>query len=300
MEPFHSISQNEVQQRDLANAWIARFAPLVLQNDAISAEELHRRIELTHRLKDEYPGIYQGLLDAGCSASDELSQTLQQAAGQLESIEADLRNRLGAVAPGDPKGLVDLDVLQERLSERAARQEIGLPTTTVVPPILEMRISKGNIAGAIGLGVFGFGWTSFTTLHAVLMIGGFRAAIGWGALALLGFYSIFFLVGFGMLAGAFSLAASEDIRLEGNRLTVIRRLGPIRRVKHYVLAKGIRAAIGTPTVGGFNNQNKTVNAILMLDESGNQISLGSSVPVPFKMDLVKRINQYLAAQPALG
>lgn len=284
--------------RRAAQAWVARFAPLVMDDAPLNAQALRSRLAIVESLRQdeaELDGAMQAL--SGLEDAD-LVETVRQARGQLGGLEQELRRRLAQAAPGDPAGVVDLDALQERLDDREARLGLGLPPNT--PAILRTETSPSNPAAALGIGVFGFGWTSFTAFHATMMIGGMSRAFGWGALALLPFYGIFFLVGFGMLAAAYGAACRESIELNGHDLTVIRKLGPFERRKTYRLAPNCEATIGSPAAAGMFTARRSGSTpqlgILLVQEDGKPLAIGQNCLPQVRTDLCKRINAYLQAQ----
>lgn len=300
MTQFDLTPNEDSHPRELANAWVARFAPLVMGDEALTDQDVRDRIQVVDELRREAPGVKSAIGTLAGVEYLEIVQTFRNAEAQLDSIEADLRKRLARLAPGDPAGLVDLDALQERLSERAARQEMGLPTSTEIPSVLEAKCSPGNIGGAAFMGLFGLGWNSFTAFHATLMIGGMMKAFGVAALALLGFYGIFFAVGFGMLIGAFKMAASEFLRLDGHELTITQKFGPISRTKRYQLDPTTRATIGEAEFGGFRSSNsraKTTPALLLVDTQGRQVTIAQTAAATVREQLRDKINAYLEAQP---
>lgn len=282
--------------RDRAQAWVAQFAPLLLDDETLDEAEIRRRLDLIGRLKENAAEVSEGLVALQHVDDHDLVQTFHRAHGQLDSLDVDLRKRLGRLRPGDPQSIADLDALQERLDERAARQEMGLPTDQEIPQILEMRTAPGNPAGAAFLGIFGLGWNAFTTFHAVLMIGGMTKAFGWGALALLGFYAIFFFAGFAMLYGALNMASSENITLHGRNLKVTRKLGPWTRRKSYTLAAEGKASIGE-TDGLRGNNQPPIKAVLLLDDADRPVALASNATPAVKERVRDRINAYLEARP---
>lgn len=297
---FDLSPKEDSQPRELANAWVARFAPLVMGDEALTDQDVRARLALVEELRRQAPGVKSAIGILEGVEYLEIVQTFRNAESQLDSIEADLRKRLARLAPGDPAGLVDLDALQERLSERAARQEMGLPTSTEIPSVLEAKTSPGNPAGAAFMGLFGLGWNSFTAFHATLMIGGMMKAFGLAALALLGFYSIFFAVGIGLLISAFKMAASEFLRLDGHGLTITQKFGPISRTKRYQLDPTSRAAIGEADFGGFrssNTRSKTSPALLLVDTQGRQVTFAQTAATTVREQLRDKINAYLEAQP---
>jgi len=284
----------EEEVRDRANAWVARFAPLVMRDDpAMDVSEVRSRLALIESLHHDGPELAREV-DALGPGDHELAETLRHAVAQLDSIESDLRRRMARLEPGDPAGLVDYDALQDRLAERRARQEVGVETEAIVPKVLEMQINPGNMAAATGMGVFGLGWTGFTLVHCILMIGGMSKAFGWLALGLLAFYAIFFMVGFGMLYGAYLAAADESIQLHGRKLTIIRTFAGIRRTKSVELDADAGASIGRSTAASNNNaRSPSGRAILLHDSRGRTIQLGSHASDHQRETALKRINAYL-------
>lgn len=283
---------NQAVEADM-NAWVARFAPLVMPGDPPSVPELKQRLKEV----DDLRMTGQILQDAPRDALDpELVDTFHQATSQLDSIEAELRKRLGRMAPGDPAGIADLDALQDRLAEREARQELGVLGEQDLNAPLDMKLSEGSWASAIGLGTFGFAWTSFTTVHCLLMVGGMTKAIGWAALGLLGFYSIFFLVGFAMLAGAFLALCREEISLDGLTLTVNRCWKRIKWKKTYTLMPDTKARIGAAATMR-NSDSPPSQGIIFTDSRGKEVTVGTSMAVAVREKALAKINDYLAAQP---
>ncbi|MCO5298099.1 MAG: hypothetical protein M9921_14720 [Fimbriimonadaceae bacterium] len=296
-EQFESQENPKTEEaRDAANAWIARFAPLVMEDEVLTAPEVRARLATVEALRSDSGEVRRGLQVYGSDADWELSSTLDRAIAQLDSVEEGFRKQLGLLAPGDPEGKANLERLNQRLTERSARQELGLQAEAEMPAVLEEKTSPANWAAAGGIGLFGFGWTSFTTFHAVLMIGGMYSAFGIGALALLGFYAIFFAVGFAMLGAAVNAASDESIELDGRSLTVRRKLGWWVRKKHYSLGPEAKAEIGKVNAVkmGAGNSNSVMPAIVIPDAQGRPVSFGSGKTVEQRKALRDRINAYLA------
>lgn len=257
--------------------------------------EVRRRIQSCLQLRSEGESLKQRL--TAISDSDpELVHTFDKASNQLESIEDDFRRKLGKLMPGDPDGIADLDEIKDRLAERLARQEMGLEGESAVPEVLELKVGSPNRTAAVGIGVFGLGWTAFTTFHAIIMIGGMFTAFGWGALALLAFYSIFFLAGFTMLAAAAEAASSEHIVLNGRQLTVVKSLGPWIRKKTYQLPADARAAIAEMEIARVRAGNapaKPSTVVQVHDVDGNPIGFGANATDFQRRQTVERVNAYL-------
>jgi hypothetical protein len=260
--------------------------------------EVKSRIQECLELRRDGEAL-ESRLSAIADSDPELVQTFGQANSQLESIESDFRRQLARLSPGDPDGIADLDQIKDRLAERMARQEIGVQTETAMPSVLEMKVGTGNKAAAIGMGVFGMGWTAFTTIHAILMIGGMFQSFGWLALGLLAFYAIFFLVGFGLLFGAAEAASSERISLDGRKFTVIKSLGPWVRKRDYVLEPNANAIVTEMEMTQVQSSRAPRNTriIQLHDENGAPISIGANA-TPVQRELAaQRINAYLKFHP---
>lgn len=282
-----------------ANAWVARFAPLIMEEEAIDQAEVKRRLQTVRELQQTGVALRDRLTSVAGPEEQELTATLHSAIDQLPTVESDLRSRLGRLAPGDPDGTVDLDALQDKLAERAARNEVGVPTELAQPSKLDFKICPGNKAMASFLGIFALGWNSFTAFHATLMIGGMFHAFGWGALALLGFYGIFFAAGFGLVMAALNAASDESIAVDHDELTVSRKLGSWIRKKEYKLGPDSRAEISLDAGTGFSsgsNRNTPKPAIVITDVNGSQIVVGSSATDLQRQTAVQKINAYLEAQ----
>ena len=293
---MHEFSTSDKEQiRDAANAWVARFAPLVMGDSVPTEPEVRRRIQDCVRLRTEGESLRQ-MLESISDSDPDLVQTFEKANHQLASIEDDYRRNLAKLMPGDPDGIADLDEIKDRLAERLARQEIGLETEAAIPEVLEMKVGAPNRAAAIGIGVFGLGWTAFTTFHAIVMIGGMFSAFGWGALALLAFYSFFFLAGFAMLAAAADAASSEHIVLDGRQLSVIKSLGPWIRKKTYQLPPDATASIAEMEVARVRTGNapaKPTTVVQLHDQEGNPIGFGANATDFQRRQVVERVNAYL-------
>ena len=289
------FSQQESERvRDEANAWIARFAPLILDNEPLTENEVRHRIATSQILQEQGQNLQSRLMAIEESDPD-LIKTFRSAVGELESIENEYRIQLGRLVPGDPEGMASLEAVNDRLAERLARKEMGLTGTASMPDVLELKTSPGNIGAALGLGIFGLGWNSFTAVHASFMIGGMYQEFGWAALGLLAFYGIFFTVGFGMWLAAFHAASTEEIHLDGQNLTVIRRLGPITRKRTFLLpdqAEAVLSEMEMPRVGN-RQSNRPMPVIQLHDIDGNPIGLGSTSTDVQRRQNLEKINAYL-------
>lgn len=279
---------------DVANAWLARFAPLVLDAPGATVPELKGLITASVKLQEEATSL-QTLLAPVAVDEAELADTVRKAASQLPSLEEDFRKRLARLAPGDPAGIADYRAIQDRLQEREARQELGVPTEEEVPSVLAVKVADGNWAGAIGLGVFAFGWNSFTLVHCVMMVGGLSKAIGWGALGLLGFYAIFFGVGALMAVGSLMAASQESVQIDGTQFTATYKLGFLRYSYRRTLDLSVPARIGVPE-RGTSSDSKPKATVVLTDEKGREFTIGQNAGKARLEALCAEINSYMAAQ----
>ena len=281
---------------DLANAWVAQFAPLVMDDPSASVPDLKDRIATAVRLQAESCDL-RTLIAPFVAEEPDLAATVEKAVTQLPSLEGDLRRRLARLAPGDPSGIADYRAIQDRLEERAARQELGVPTEEEVPSVLELDVADGNWAAAAGLGVFAFGWNSFTLFHCVMMIGGMSKTFGWGALGLLGFYAIFFGVGGLMAVGSFMAASKETLKIDGADLTSTYRLGRLEWTVRRKLDLQVPARVGVPE-GTTSSDSRPKTTVVLTDVKGKEFTIGQNAGRARLDALCDKINAYLAAQDA--
>lgn len=290
----------EEQARDAMRAWLAEFAPLVMDQSQRTATEIRQELDLIERLQGRTSDLDQGKGLLTRMDDGELIRTYNQAREQIRTIERDLRRRLATLAPGDPNSEPDYDALQERLAETAAQIEVGVPTFSANPDRLELASSPAQVPAGIGMGIFGLGWTAFTTLHAFFMIGGMMKAMGPVAFAMLGFYAIFWAVGVGMFMSAFNLAAQETITLEGDTLTITKTLGPIRRAKHHRINPKLQVRIGTTekqvTHGRGRSVPMKVAAIIFTSEDGRPIAVATGTTDANREVMLRQIQAHLGQE----
>lgn len=277
--------------RDEANAWLARFAPLVMPNPGQSLLSVEKQLDSARMLLDESRELMSRLEALDEPADLELTETVVSAVSHLPSIESDLRTRLARInGEAIP---VDLQTLQQRLAEREAKQELGISTGYQSSGALELLTSPRNLVAAGGIGIFALGWNAFTLFHAVLMIGGLYRAVGFFALFLLLFYAIFFAAGFAMGKAALDSLSDERIELVGNTLKVSKTLGRWVRTKTYDLDPQSRAVVGPATFGFSSGENrKAMRGILMTDAKGKEVAFGLGSTEELKQRLARQINEY--------
>ncbi|GAB4453003.1 MAG: hypothetical protein OHK0029_04930 [Armatimonadaceae bacterium] len=293
-----ATSQRSVREaaRDAARRYLARFSPLLYALQSDDAGEVRSALETLRELEQ---GEREALanLEAHAEPQDaELVTTLRDAITQSHVVEEQLRRRLAFLEPGDQDGIVDLQEFRNRLATVAARQEVAEATSEILTMPAERRLeillSKGGWAAALGMGIFAFGWLSFTTFHAIFMIGGMFKAFGWGALLMLGFYSIFFAVGGGMAWSAVEAASEETLSIEGDELRIRKQLGGWVREKQYTLGPQSRAGIALVTTNN-NRSNIAQQEIAMVDANGSEFRFGRNCPAHMKQEYVDRINNHV-------
>lgn len=291
-QPEEQYSTSNADALENADRWLAIFAPMLEFDQAGTAKEMERRIKLLRQLRSNSPEIQRDL-----SSSDELGaadrlDVVTKATQQLDSIEDEYQKRLAVEQPGHALSMANLDALKDKLAENAARMEVGAENLSPFEGHLEVETAKGSLAAAAGVGIFATGWLSFTTLHAVLMIGGMARAIGWGALALLAFYAIFYFAGFAMAYGAFIAGSNETVSIDGTRLVWLRKWGPIRMRREYELDPTQRAQIGKAQLGNSNNKAGTA-VVQLVDAAGKTINIGAGSNLQQLQKIQQQLNGYL-------
>lgn len=295
-EQLPAVPLSPTQRREAvqeANAWLSRFAPLLEDLDHLGAEQCRARLQQVPSLRSDGDQVLLRLRQHACQTDLPLLTTLQESIRELEGQESDLRRRLALLEPGDPQGEVDLSELRERLAEAAARREVAAVAGpwTGSATSLELQTSPPNWGGALFMGVFSFGWLSFTTVHAIFMIGGMSHAFGWMALALLGFYAIFWLAGIGMAWGAILAASREHLAVAGRQLTITRKFLAWTWSKRYSVSSNSRAYVKASSTRS-SNSSSTLQAAFT-DAEGREVGFASGRPEPELERLVSRLNDYL-------
>ncbi|MCC2668248.1 MAG: hypothetical protein K0Q72_719 [Armatimonadetes bacterium] len=275
-----------------ANRWLARFAPLLGELEQLTAAQCRTRLGTVPALRDEGAQVLLRLREQAAEADRALLATVQDAVRELDGLESDLRRRLAILAPDDPQAAVDLSELREKLAEVAARREVEqvAGSLTQRPMTLELRTSPPNWGGALFMGIFSFGWLSFTTVHAVFMIGGMYHAFGPLALAMLAFYAIFWAVGLAMGWGAVMSASQEHLAVEGRRLTLTRKFLVWTWSKQHAVNRDSRAYVKLAQ----RNNGVPSYQIAVTDAEGREIGFASGRPEHELERLAERLNEYLS------
>lgn len=310
-EAMHSFGEGQQFEeleiaREQVTRWLAQFAPLVDDHSAMSTRAVKAHLKTLGELQGSSDRVLSNFRSMAQPEDYQLLSTLESAVAQLPSIESDIRLRLGDLAPGDPQSAPDLDELQDKLLQRAARIEIGASTLGQPKPI-NFVLQEPSKAGFIGALVFGLGWNGFTLFHAIMMIGGMWKAFGPLALLMLFFYAIFFGVGGLMLYGAYAALFKETIRVEGPEI-IITKVGWGRTIeKRHRMNRTARAEVTrnftpVPVMGikahPQNSDGKNQSAIVIRDIENKEVVFGMTLPGKTKQDLATQINRHLASLPS--
>lgn len=267
-----------------------------MERDIQTETEVMQRLGLILDLKKRGPFLKLRLGDLGHDEW-ELSDTFRRALDQLPSLEEDTRKMLAVLRPGDPRGVPNLDALQDRLGEREARQEIGADTLPRATDSLVEIASPQQTGAAMGQLIMAVAVLGFVTFHAIAMIGGMWMAFGPAALFLLAFYSIFYFAGFATLSSAFKAGAEEKITLSGRTLVIVRTLGPISTRKDLVIAANSEPRIGLPNVVVSTRRGQIPQtAILLTDVEGREVAIGMGMTMEMRENLRDKIASYLKMQ----
>jgi len=291
-QPEEQYSTSNTNALENADRWLAIFAPMLEFDQAGTAKEMERRIKLLRQLRSNSAEVQRALSSSEEVGAADRLDVVTKATQQLDSIEDEYQKRLAVEQPGHALSMANLDALKDKLAENAARMEVGADILTPFEGHLEIETAKGSLAAAAGVGIFATGWLSFTTLHAVLMIGGMARAIGWGALALLAFYAIFYFAGFAMAYGAFIAGSNETVSIDGTRLVWLRKWGPIRMRREYELDATQRAQIGKAQLGNSNNKAGTA-VVQLVDAAGKTINIGAGSNLQQLQKIQQQLNGYL-------
>lgn len=281
------------EARAAANRWLVHFTPLTDPTERLDAEDCRQRLEQLPALREDGTRALATLEHDAGPEDAELLQTVKDAIASLAALEQDLRLRLSAVAPADPEAAPNLAAVRTRLAEVAARREVAETIGQIAPATdapLVLPVSTGNWIAALFPGVFAFAWLSFTTFHAVFMIGGFMHAVGLWALALLAFYSIFYLAGFGMAWAALCAAANETLTLQRDEAIATRKLLGWSWHRRCTLGHESRAYLAMPRT---SSRSGNFSREVALSGTDRELRFGSAAPAFEQERLVRRINAYL-------
>lgn len=277
--------------RQSMNRWVAQFAPLVMENRTLTAEDIRLQLAIIRRLKDESERLAVMKSTLTDAEDAELLNTFQLAIRQLPQMETDLRHRLNFMAPGDPESRPCLTMVQDRLQEQAARQEIGLTSLDSLQPV-EAKTADPSAAAAVGIGVIALGWNGFTLFHATIMLGGMLKSFGFLAILMGLFYLPFFAVGLLMVAGVAYALCTETIRLEGNQLTITYQLARLTyRRKHKIdMNQLVKHA---EIMDSDSNKMRKQDQIEFTDTNGKPVRLARGLSQSAKESLMHELNTHI-------
>jgi hypothetical protein len=222
MQPFESetspASDKSTAQLELdAYQWMTRMSPLVLDTLPSTKSAAQRHLnDLKQQLQTGLV-LQQSIqnIDLNPSIVTSIGEALRHLPGMIADAEAQLRFLETGAANAEDAA----EQLREKLARRAAQSEVNDIIGKYIDQPFQAITRQRNIPAAIGAGIFGIAWTSFTTVHAFFMISGMMQAVGGAALFLLLFYSLFWAVGIGMLVTSVASLGTEKIEYYDGTLT---------------------------------------------------------------------------------
>ena len=250
----HSSTRKSVAMLELeAYQWMTRMSPLVLDTPPSTKTaakrhhaDLQQQLQTGRQLQSE-------IATAGLNPS--IVTSIDEAIRHLPDMIRDAEAHITFLETGAANAEDAAEQLREKLARRAAQSEVDDIIGRGFEQPIAARTRHRNIPAAIGTGIFGVAWTSFTTVHAFFMIGGMMQAFGWPALFLLLFYSMFWAVGLGMLATSAASLGTEDIDFYDGTLTSTFNLLGYKRIRKIAIDPTYRARVTKVTWGGFQMQN---------------------------------------------
>ena len=277
--------------RQQMNRWVAQFAPLVMDEKTLTPDEARRKVDLVRRLREESDQLQVAKSTVTSLDDAELLNTFQLAVRQLPQLEADLRRHLNLLAPGDPEPRPCLTTLQDRLQEKAARQEMGLSNLEADQPV-EAKTAEPSVATAAGIGIFALGWNGFTLFHATMMLGGMIKSFGFLANLMGLFYLPFLAVGVLMIAGVVFSLCSETIRLDGHQLTVTYRWGRLTYLRKHQIDVN-QLVKQSEVLDSDTERMKKQDQIEFTDVKGKPIRLARGLSQSARESLIQELNAHI-------
>jgi len=200
-----------------AYQWMTRMSPLVLDTLPSTKSAAQRHLNDLKLQLQTGLALQQSILNADLNPS--IKTSIGEALRHLPDMITDAEAQLRFLETGAANAEDAAEQLREKLARRAAQSEVNDIIGKNLDQPFQAITRQRNIPAALGTGIFGIAWTSFTTVHAFFMIGGMMQAFGWAALFLLLFYSLFWAVGFGMLATSVASLGTETIDYYDGTLT---------------------------------------------------------------------------------
>jgi len=236
-----------------AYQWMTRMSPLVLDTPPSTKSAAKRHLADLQQQLQTGRLLQQDITTAELNPS--IVMSINEAIRHLPDMIRDAEAHITYLETGTANAEDAAEQLREKLARRAAQSEVDDIIGKGFEQPLQATTRHRNIPAAIGMGIFGIAWTSFTTVHAFFMIGGMMQAFGWAALFLLLFYSMFWAAGFGMLATAAVSLGTENIDLYDGTLTSTFSLFGYKRVKKIAIDTSYRARVVKVTWNGIQMQN---------------------------------------------
>lgn len=285
--------------RETANGWLSRLSPLLGREEITQAETCRKRLALLEILRPDGEVALAELQQHATSSDTLLLETLQQALDELDGIEHDLRRHLAKLAPGDPQGAVDLELLRAKLAGVAARREVA----SVAGPLQTQTSLEGKTLTVLGsepasgqalvVGGMGIVWLAFITYQAFQTFRTFGTGTLDNTWFTNGMWALLWLGGAIMVKSAIQLGSREELTLEGRKLTLRQRIGPFQMVNQHSLELETRAQ---HVSGAQAHQDPGVLAIR--ESNGKWLNFGRRRPVTEQLWLRDKINAYLETLPS--
>ncbi|MGC4047671.1 MAG: hypothetical protein QM758_28085 [Armatimonas sp.] len=293
-EQTESLSERQERIRNRADAWLERHKPLLGSTMHLGLDDVQASLSLVRQLKDDAPEILAELR-AVADPTQDAARTLSVAESltRLDSVEQDLRGRLTDLDPASPDALMDTPERAAIAREARSRQAVERRLERMANEPLELTLSEPNRSEATSLGGFAAFWNGFTLLHGAAMIGGFWAAFGPVALALLLFYSIFIAVGVAVTKAAMDAMTMETLRLDSNLLAITQSRGKRHKVNLITLGPKSEVRDVTRTV---KQKGKSGREFVIVDAHGKEHRFGSRTPDGKRDSLLQRINEAIYAR----
>lgn len=293
-ESTETLTERQERVRARADAWLERHKPLLGGVKSLGLDDVQASLSLVHQLQEDAPKILAELRAVADPVQD-AARTLSVAESltRLETVEDDLRARLTDLDPASPDALTDTPERAAIAREARSRAAVERRLERMASTPLELVLSEPNRAEAASTGGFAIFWNVFTFLHGAAMIGGFWAAFGPIALALLLFYSIFIGVGIAVAKAALDALTMETLRLDNNFLAITKSRGRMHKVNLITLGPKSQVNNASRPVKRKGQSNKEFSIV---DAEGKEHRFGARIPDGKREELRHRINEAIYAR----
>ncbi|MBL8047238.1 MAG: hypothetical protein JNJ45_01020 [Chthonomonas sp.] len=267
--------------------WIARFAPLILNDKPLSGDQLRARLDSIEQLRTSGSQLWSQV-EASPDVREELKTTLMSALEQLPSIRYDLLDAMENLRQGRP---LNLNQVQDTLADREARQEMRL-STSVVPKTLRIKTENAapeRVGGAF-LGISMMIGIAFLVRWELFLRAGATAPTSF---ILVGCSILAFVGAWAMVRTSLDKCQNEEVYLDGQRLTIHRYFGPFDTRRTYTLAEGAKVS----EINYRDSERRRLHALVVNDANGAEIRFGSNQNiVDRRMQIIEEMNNYLSHQ----